>query len=82
MLNVNLPDSLKTSRLLRPAEAATYLGLTLSTIYTKASKRQLPCVKVGRALRFRLTDLEKLVKAGLRPALRPLNAQSGAETDR
>ena len=58
--------------LLKPADAAEYLGLTLATIYTKASRRQLPTVKVGRSLRFRRSDLERIVKAGLRPALRPL----------
>jgi excisionase family DNA binding protein len=60
-------------RLLKPTEAADYLGLTLATIYTKASRRQLPTVKVGRSLRFRRADLEKIVRAGLRPALRPLH---------
>lgn len=67
-------DHLERDRLLRPTEAAAYLGLTLATIYSKASRRQLPSVKVGRSLRFRRVDLEKLVKAGLRPALRPLHA--------
>jgi excisionase family DNA binding protein len=68
-------------RLLKPADAAEYLGLTLATIYTKASRRQLPAVKVGRSLRFRRADLEKIVKAGLRPALRPLHgvAEEGGE---
>jgi len=63
---------LETDCLLKPAEAADYLGLTLATIYTKASRRQLPTVKVGRSLRFRRADLDKLIKAGLRSALRPL----------
>ena len=68
-------------RRLKPAEAAEYLGLTLPTIYTKASRRQLPTVKVGRSLRFCRADLEKIVKAGLRPALRPLHdvAEEGGE---
>jgi excisionase family DNA binding protein len=66
-------DILERERLLKPAEAAEYLGLTVPTIYTKASRRQLPTVKVGRSLRFRRADLEKIVKAGLRPALRPLH---------
>ena len=72
---------LETDCLLKPAEAADYLGLTLATIYTKASRRQLPTVKVGRSLRFRRSDLERIVKAGLRPALRPLHdgAEEGGE---
>jgi hypothetical protein len=32
----------------------------------------MPTVKVGRSLGFHRTDLDKLIKAGLRPALRPL----------
>jgi len=67
-------DILERDRLLKLADAAEYLGFSLATIYTKASRRQLPTVKVGRSLRFRRADLEKLVKAGLRPALRPLHA--------
>jgi excisionase family DNA binding protein len=65
-------DMFERDRLLKPTEAADYLGFTLATIYTKASRRQLPTVKVGRSLRFRRADLEKIVKAGLRPALRQL----------
>ena len=65
------------SRLLKPEEAAEFLGLSLATIYSKASRRQLPTVKVGRSLRFRRGDLERIVKAGLRPALEPLAAPRG-----
>jgi|OpeIllAssembly_1097287.scaffolds.fasta_scaffold2532793_2 excisionase family DNA binding protein len=72
-------DTLKRDRLLKPAEAAEYLGLTVPTIYTKASRKQLPTVKVGRSLRFRRADLDKLIKAGLRPALRPLCAPVSEE---
>jgi excisionase family DNA binding protein len=72
-------DILERDRLLKPADAAEYLGLTLATIYTKASRRQLPTVKVGRSLRFRRADLEKIVQAGLRPALRPLHEAESEE---
>ena len=74
-------DILERDRLLKPAEAAEYLGFTLPTIYTKASRRQLPTVKVGRSLRFRRADLEKIVKAGLRPALRPLHAKDPSDRE-
>jgi excisionase family DNA binding protein len=72
---------LERERLLKPAEAAEYLGLTVPTIYTKASRRQLPTVKVGRSLRFRRADLDKLIKAGMRPALRPLHATVDGDGD-
>lgn len=75
-VNTSAPSAFhnQPNRLLRPAEAAQYLGLTLATIYSKASRRELPSVKVGRSLRFRLAALEKLIRAGERPALRPLRA--------
>jgi excisionase family DNA binding protein len=44
-------------RLLNVSEAALYLGLRVDTVYRKARLRELPSVKVGRALRF---DVEAL----------------------
>lgn len=57
--------------LLTPREAADLLRWSLPTIYTYAARRKLPTIKLGRSLRFRRSDLEKLIKAGERPALRP-----------
>ena len=65
--------------LLTPRETAIFLRWSLATVYSYASRRRLPSVKVGRSLRFRRTDLERLVKAGLRPALRPLHSQDPGE---
>ncbi len=49
-------------RLLNPEEAAEYLGLQIDTVYKKARLRELPSVKVGRALRFDLKALERFVE--------------------
>jgi excisionase family DNA binding protein len=49
-------------RLLNVRETAHYLGLEVDTIYKKARLRELPCVKVGRALRFDLKALERFVE--------------------
>lgn len=49
-------------RLLTPGEAAAYLGLKLDTIYKKARLRELPSVKVGRALRFDVVALGRYVE--------------------
>ena len=46
-------------RLLNVREAAQYLGLEVDTVYKKARLRELPCVKVGRALRFDVKALER-----------------------
>ena len=49
-------------RLLNVKEAARYLGLEVDTVYKKARLRELPSVKVGRALRFDLNALERFVE--------------------
>ena len=48
-------------RLLNVREAAQYLDLEVDTVYKKARLREIPCVKVGRALRFDLQALERFV---------------------
>jgi excisionase family DNA binding protein len=49
-------------RLLNVRETAQYLGIEVDTVYKKARLRELPCVKVGRALRFDLRALERFVE--------------------
>ena len=49
-------------RLLNVEEAARYLGLQIDTLYKKARLRELPSVKVGRALRFDVKALERYVE--------------------
>ncbi len=64
-------------RLLDVNEAAAMLGLSPKTLYQWAYERRLPVVKLfGRALRFRLSVIQKLIKDSERPALRLLD---GAE---
>ena len=49
-------------RLLNVEGAAEYLGLKVDTVYKKARLRELPYVKVGRALRFDVKALERYVE--------------------
>jgi excisionase family DNA binding protein len=49
-------------RLLNVGEAARYLGLKVDTVYKKTRLRELPYVKVGRALRFGVKALERYVE--------------------
>ena len=49
-------------RLLTPKEAAEFLGLQVDTIYKKSRLRELPSVKVGRALRFDVVALNRYVE--------------------
>ena len=49
-------------RLLNAKEAAQYLGLSVDTVYKMARLRELPSVKVGRALRFDVEALDLYIK--------------------
>ena len=49
-------------RLLNVEEAALYLGLEVDTVYKKSRLREVPCVKVGRALRFDIRALERYIE--------------------
>jgi excisionase family DNA binding protein len=56
-------------RLLNVREAAQYLGLDVDTIYKKSRLRELPSVKVGRALRFDVKALEHFIEQNAKPIL-------------
>jgi excisionase family DNA binding protein len=49
-------------RLLNVREAAQYLGLEVDTVYKKSRLREVPCVKVGRSLRFDVKALEQYIE--------------------
>ena len=49
-------------RLLNVREAAEYLGLEIDTVYKKSRLRELPSVKVGRALRFDVAALQRFIE--------------------
>jgi excisionase family DNA binding protein len=49
-------------RLLNVQEAAKYLGLQIDTVYKKSRLRELPSVKVGRALRFDVMALQRFIE--------------------
>lgn len=57
-------------RLLNVTEAAAMLGLKPSTLYQWAYERRIAHVKMGGALRFRLSALEKLISKSEVPALK------------
>jgi excisionase family DNA binding protein len=49
--------------LLRPAEAAALLAVRTSWVYEAVRAGRLPCVRVGRHVRFLRSDLEDWVRA-------------------
>jgi predicted DNA-binding transcriptional regulator AlpA len=60
-------------RLLDVKEAAAILALKPATLYQWAYERRLTVVKLSGPrgpLRFRLSDIEKLIARSLRPALK------------
>ena len=65
--------SFDDDRLLDVREAASMLGLKPSTLYQWAYERRIPVVKLGRALRFRSSTIQKLINASERPAIRSLD---------
>ena len=56
-----------TKRLLTAAEAGEYLGLAEQTLRQWASMRKVPCVKLGRALRFDVRELEEWIDSNRQP---------------
>lgn len=55
-------------RLLTVQQAARYLSVSVSTLYGWVWQRRIPFVKVGRGLRFDLSDLEGFIEANrIRP---------------
>lgn len=73
MVRNHLPD-----RLLTAAEAARYLGYSEGTIRNKASRGEIPFVKLGHALRFRLSELDSWIEAQDAAAKKADGADAGA----
>ncbi|UCF36621.1 MAG: helix-turn-helix domain-containing protein [Acidobacteriota bacterium] len=48
-------------RLLSVSEAAKYLAVRKSTLYSWAQRRRIPSVKIGRRLLFDREDLDRLI---------------------
>ena len=53
-------------RLFSVEEAAKYLGVQKSTIYSWASRRKISSVKMGRRLLFFRANLDRMIEAGKR----------------
>jgi excisionase family DNA binding protein len=59
-------------RLLTVRQAAKYLGTTVSTLYSKVWRREIPFIKLGRSVRFDLVDLDKLIEQSKVKPFEPL----------
>lgn len=59
-----------TDRLLTPSEAARVLGIARATIYEWAAQRRIECVRIGRALRFRESAIQRMIRDNICPPLK------------
>lgn len=60
-LEAGTPRASLNEPLLRPAQAADLLSVRASWIYEAVRARRLPCIRVGRHVRFLRSDLERWV---------------------
>ena len=59
-----------SDHLLNVDQAAELLSVKPATLYQWAYQRRIPIVKLmGRSLRFRRSDLEKIIAQGVQPAV-------------
>ena len=56
-------QSRSESGLVTVQEAAKFLAVSKSTLYGWVYLRRIPFVKVGRALRFEVVELQKFIQA-------------------
>lgn len=54
-------------RLLTVKEAAEYLSMTKAAIYQKRHRKQIPVVRLGKALRFDIQALDAWIEAHKEP---------------
>jgi len=62
--------------LLTVAQTADFLSLTIPTIYSKVSRRELPVMKRGKRLYFSKSELREYLKEGRRKTLNELSLQA------
>lgn len=64
-----MPDTTRNEpeRLWTAEEVAEFLGLHPQTVYAKSRSGEIPSHKIGRALRFRPSEVQAWVEANSRP---------------
>jgi|TARA_R110000787_G_scaffold249303_3_gene354911 excisionase family DNA binding protein len=68
----------RTEQLLTVQEAAQFLNLTVPTIYSKVSKRELPFMKRGKRLYFSSVELMAYIKEGRKKSNAEIEAEAEA----
>ncbi len=67
-----------TEKLLSVKETAKFLNLTVPTIYSKVSRRELPYMKRGKRLYFSSTELLEYLKEGRSKSNKELETEAEA----
>ncbi|MEC5173903.1 helix-turn-helix domain-containing protein [Chryseobacterium nepalense] len=70
---IDQPDQLLTIQ-----EAAEFLSLTVPTMYSKVSKREIPCMKRSKRLYFSRTELLEYLKEGRKKSNTEIEAEAEA----
>lgn len=66
----------QAEEVLSVSQAARFLNLSVSTLYGKVSRREVPVSKRGKRLYFRRAELEEWIKAGRRQTVDELREQA------
>lgn len=66
----------QAERLLTIQEASEFLSLSVPTIYTKVSHKELPVMKRGKRLYFSRTELIEYIKAGKKKTLAEIESEA------
>lgn len=54
-----MTDANNAIKLLRPREAALQLAISERTLWTLTKAGTIPCIRLGRSVRYRPSDIEK-----------------------
>ncbi len=68
----------QTEQLLTIQEAAEFLNLTVPTMYSKVSKREIPCMKRSKRLYFSRTELLNYLKDGRKKSIAEIEQEANA----
>ena len=77
----NFPTSKPDELLFNIQEAGNFLKLSVPTIYSKVSRKELPYMKRGKRLYFSKTDLMEFLKSGRVLTSDEAQAQAQAQAD-
>ena len=72
------PTTEHPEQLLTIQEAAEFLSLTVPTMYSKVSKREIPCMKRSKRLYFSRTELLEYLKDGRKKSNAEIEAEAKA----